>query len=298
MRLRNAELHNLYGPTEASVDVSYFACQSDSKYSTVPIGRPVANTQLHILDATLNPVPLGVTGELYIGGVQLARGYLNRDDLTQSAFVENPYFEEGHPSKRLYKTGDQARYLPDGNIEFLGRLDSQVKLHGLRIELGEIESHLNQVEGVVSSLVAVREDRPGDRKLVAYLAADKDTAIPTHVELRQLLHEHLPLYMIPTSFVTLEKFPLTPNGKIDRKALPTPQSDHSVLKSDFVPPGNLIEERLADIWCEVLRLQRVGMLDNFFELGGDSILSIQIIARFILLEPQCRMDRGRSCKST
>ena len=278
-RFSHTELHNQYGPTEASVLVTRFACQPNESYRSVPIGRPTPNNQLYILDTHLNPVPMGVTGELYIGGVQLARGYLNQQELTQRTFIENPYYGEGHSSKRLYKTGDRARHLSDGNIEFMGRMDFQVKLHGLRIELGEIEFHLNRAEGVVSSLVIVREDRPGDRKLVAYLAADKETAIPTHAELRRLLQEHLPHHMTPNAFVMLDEFPLTVNGKIDRKALPAPESDPSSLNADIVPPRNRVEQQLADTWCKVLGLERVGIEDSFFELGGDSITSIQIIVR-------------------
>nr|UBH04475.1 NosC [Desmonostoc muscorum CCALA 125] len=269
------ELHNLYGPTEAAIDVTYWQCFLDGNFRTVPIGQPIANTQIYILDEHLQPVPVGVAGELHIGGAGLARGYLNRPELTKEKFILNPFSDE--PYSRLYKTGDLARYLPDGTIEYLGRIDNQVKIRGFRIELGEIEALLNQHDDVQASCVIAREDNPGDKRLVAYIVGDQQHS-PTITQLRQFLSSQLPQYMIPHAFVMLESLPLTPNGKVDRRALKAPDS-RGELEVSFVAPRNQIEEILAQIWAEVLRVEQVGIHDNFFELGGDSILSIQIISR-------------------
>jgi len=211
------ELYNLYGPTEAAVEVSYWLCQRDSTLRTVPIGRPMANTQLYILDQKLRPVPIGVAGELYIGGANVARGYLNRPELTAERFIPDPFSKQ--PGARLYKTGDLARFLPDGAIEFLGRMDFQVKVRGHRIELGEIESVLMQHEAVREAAVLVHEAAPGDQRLVAYLVCPADP-IPTVSELRHFLKQQLPDYMIPAAFIFLEAMPLTPSGKTNRQALP------------------------------------------------------------------------------
>ncbi|WP_373690630.1 amino acid adenylation domain-containing protein [Desmonostoc muscorum] len=271
----DCELHNLYGPTEAAIDVTYWQCFPDANFRTVPIGQPIANTQIYILDEHLQPVPVGVAGELHIGGLGLARGYLNRPELTKEKFILNPFSDE--PYSRLYKTGDLARYLPDGTIEYLGRIDNQVKIRGFRIELGEIEALLNQHDDVQASCVIAREDNPGDKRLVAYIVGDQQHS-PTITQLRQFLSSQLPQYMIPHAFVMLESLPLTPNGKVDRRALKAPDS-RGELEVSFVAPRNQIEEILAQIWAEVLRVEQVGIHDNFFELGGDSILSIQIISR-------------------
>ena len=270
------ELHNLYGPTEAAVDVTHWACQRESELSTVPIGRPVANTQIYLLDSQLQPVPVGQPGELHIGGVQVARGYLNRPGLTAEKFVSDPF--NTNPDARLYKTGDLARYLPDGNILYLGRLDHQVKIRGNRIELGEIEATLSQHASVREVVVVAHEYTPGDKRLVAYVALRGATP-PTMSEWRHFLSQTLPDYMIPSAFVVLNEFPLTHNGKVDRKVLPIPELDRSNLSSCFVTPRNDTEKTLANIWAAVLKLEKVGIYDNFFDLGGDSILCIQIVAR-------------------
>jgi amino acid adenylation domain-containing protein/non-ribosomal peptide synthase protein (TIGR01720 family) len=271
-----AELHNLYGPTEAAVDVTYWACQRNSDLSTVPIGRPVANTQIYLLDSQLQPVSIGEPGELHIGGVQVARGYLNRSGLTAEKFIPDPFNSD--PDARLYKTGDLASSLPDGNILYLGRLDHQVKIRGNRIELGEIEATLNQHPSVREAVVVAHELDFGDKRLVAY-ATLREANSPTVSQWRHFLSQTLPDYMIPSAYVVLSQLPLTHNGKVDWKALPVPELDRSTLGSQFVAPRNATEERLANIWATVLKLENVGTYDNFFDLGGDSIISIQIVAK-------------------
>ena len=273
-RLPEAELHNLYGPTEAAVDVTYWACQQNDKRLTVPIGRPVANTQIYVLDPQLAPVPIGVPGELFIGGVQVGRGYVNRDELTNEHFIPDPFSHTA--GARLYKTGDLVRHLPDGAIEYLGRLDYQVKLRGQRIELGEIEATLDTHAGVAQSVVMMREDNPGDQRLVAYVV--KRQVAPSVTELKEHLAAQLPSYMVPSAFVLLEELPLMANGKIDSKALPAPE--HSLVQqSNYVAPRTAGELVLAGIWAEVLGLERVGIHDNFFELGGHSLLALIVIER-------------------
>jgi amino acid adenylation domain-containing protein len=271
----SAELHNLYGPTEAAVDVTYWVCQRSSSLRTIPIGRPIANIQMYILDSRLEPVPVGVSGELHIGGIGLARGYLNRPELTAEKFIPDPFSQA--PEARLYKTGDLARYRPDGAIEYLGRLDFQVKLRGFRIELGEIETVLKQHPSVREAVVVAREDAPGDRRLVAYVASVGES-VPAG-ELRENLKARLPAYMIPSAFVFIETFPLTPNGKLDRKALPVPEGPSPEPDGLYVAPRTPTEEALANIWREVLNLKQVGIHDNFFELGGHSLLATQVISR-------------------
>ncbi|MET3717902.1 amino acid adenylation domain-containing protein [Pseudomonas sp. PvP001] len=259
----SSELHNLYGPTEAAIDVTAWACREDG--SSVPIGRPIANTQIHILDADLNPVPVGVAGELYIAGINLARGYLGRPALTAERFVANPY---GAPGSRLYRSGDLARWRNDGAIDYLGRLDHQVKLRGLRIELGEIEAVLLAHPNVQESVVIARDER-----LIGYwVGGDTDEA-----ELKTHLGQHVPDYMVPWRLVQLEAMPLSANGKLDRKQLPTPEGQVAV--EAYVAPRSEVERALASIWAEVLGVEQVGVADNFFELGGDSILSLQVISR-------------------
>ncbi|MDQ1592736.1 MAG: hypothetical protein QOG71_3363 [Pyrinomonadaceae bacterium] len=275
----NADLHNLYGPTEAAVDVSYWACERDDARPAVPIGRPIANTQLYVLDGELQPVPVGVAGELYIAGVGLARGYLNRPALTADKFIANPFSDE--PGARLYRTGDAARFLEDGEIEFLGRLDDQVKLRGFRIELGEIESVLAEHPSLKECVVTVREDTRGDggdRRIVAYFVHAGDTpAMPD--ALRSFLRELLPEYMIPSAFVALPALPLTPNGKLDRRALPAPEPATVTGDGQGVGLLNPLEEVVAGIWAEVLGLERVGLRDNFFESGGHSLLALRVVSR-------------------
>jgi amino acid adenylation domain-containing protein len=280
-RLGHTSLFNEYGPTEATVWSSVYKCRFQEKITQVPIGRPIANTQMYILDRHLQPVPIGVPGQLYIGGDGLTRGYLNRPDLTEEKFIPNPFEKsklktQNSKSNRLYKTGDLARYLPDGNIEFLGRIDNQVKIRGFRIELGEIEAVLAQYPEVGETVVIAREDQPGNKRLVAYVVPKQEQ--PTTSELRSFLKEQLPDYMVPSAFVMLEALPLTPNGKVDRRALPAPDTTRSSLEAGFVPPRTPTEEVLAAIWADVLGIE-VGIQDDFFELGGHSLLATQIISR-------------------
>jgi amino acid adenylation domain-containing protein len=262
-------LTNLYGPTEAAVDVSCWTCSREDADGVVPIGRPVSNTQLYVLDSSLKPVPVGVPGELYIGGVQVARGYQGRAAMTAERFVPDPFSAEG--GARLYRTGDRARWRADGAIEYLGRLDFQVKVRGFRIELGEIEAVLRQHESVTDSAVLARADA-GEQRLVAYVVGDAGVE-----ELRAHVRRTLPEYMLPSAFVFLDALPLTANGKLDRKALPAP--DFAPAEERYVAPRTPVEEVLAEIWAEVLRLGRVGVTDSFFELGGHSLLVTRVVAR-------------------
>ncbi|RUR75337.1 non-ribosomal peptide synthetase [Chlorogloeopsis fritschii PCC 9212] len=271
-RRLNAELHNLYGPTEAAVDVTYWACKNNSTTATVLIGRPIANTQIYLLDKHLQSVPLGVAGELYIGGVGVGRGYFNSSDLTAEKFIPNPFSSK--PGARLYKTGDQARYLSDGNIEFLGRIDNQVKIRGFRIELGEIEARLNQHPNVREAVVKVWEDE-GDKRLVGYVSSQSKPQL-TVTQLRSFLKEQLPEYMIPSAFVILEALPLTPNGKIDRRALPAPEKNRPELAANYVIPQTKVEQTIANIWQKALNIEQIGIHDNFFELGGHSLLMLRV----------------------
>jgi acyl carrier protein len=241
----------------------------------VPIGHPIANIQIFLLDVSSNPVPIGVPGELYIAGAGLARGYLHRADLTAEKFLPNPFSNE--PGARMYRTGDLARWLPDGNLEYLGRIDHQVKLRGFRIELGEIEAALAALPEVGEVVVLAREDAPGDKRLVAYLVMNAGHSLPETAELRNRLARSLPEYMLPAHFVFLESLPLNPNGKVDRKALPAPDITRS--EKGYVAPRTPTEQTLAQIWAEVLHLERVGIHDNFFELGGHSLLVTQLISK-------------------
>ncbi|MDS1347099.1 non-ribosomal peptide synthase/polyketide synthase [Planktothrix agardhii] len=280
-------LLHVYGPTENTTFSSWYLVENvASTATTIPIGKAIANTQIYLLDKNLQPVPIGVVGELHIGGMGLAKGYLNRPELTQEKFIPNPFEKDevipptplnkdGNEPSKLYKTGDLARYLPDGNIEYLGRIDNQVKIRGFRIELGEIEALLNQNEDVQSACVIAREDNPGDKRLVAYLVPQPEIIL-TIDEIRQFLKAKLPDYMVPNAFVILEALPLTPNGKIDRRALPVPDLQS---QGEYIAPRNPIEEKLAQIWAEVLKLKRVSIEDNFFELGGHSLLATQAISR-------------------
>ena len=262
-------LHNLYGPTEAAVDVTAWACRRDDAAGTVPIGRPVWNTRMYVLDGTMQPVPPGVPGELYIGGVQVARGYLGRPGLTAERFVPDPFSPaEG---ARLYRTGDRARWGDDGTLDYLGRLDAQVKLRGFRVELGEVEAALRAHGGVRDCAVVAREDG-GDRRLVAYVAGEADGD-----GLRAHLRATLPDYMVPSAFVALDALPLTPSGKLDRRALPAP--GHRAAEAGYVAPRTPVEEVLAGIWAEVLRVERAGAQDDFFALGGHSLLATRLLSR-------------------
>jgi amino acid adenylation domain-containing protein len=272
----HSALHNLYGPTETSVDVTSWRCDPSTPLQTVPIGRPISNTQIYILDDRLEPVPVGVPGELHIGGVGLARGYLSRPDLTAERFLPDPF--SGEPGARIYKTGDLARYLPDGDIEYLGRIDNQVKIRGFRIELGEIEATLNQHPEVAEVAVIARDDGAGEERLVAYLVPSGEP--PSTSELRGFLKTKLPDYMVPAVFVTLESLPLTPSGKLDRRALPEPDHLRPELEQEFVAPRTERERILAEIWADVLGVEQVGIYDNFFDLGGDSIRAIQVLSAY------------------
>ncbi|KYC36562.1 non-ribosomal peptide synthetase [Scytonema hofmannii PCC 7110] len=281
-------LHNCYGPTEASIDTTFWTCQRGTHGIFAPIGRPISHAEIYVLDENLQPVPVGEPGELHIGGVGLARGYFNRPELTDEKFIPNPFNKAtvknsfGLPClDRLYKTGDLVRYLPDGNIEFLGRIDHQVKIRGFRIELGEIEAKLGTHPAVQQTLVMAREDVPGDKQLVAYVVVDPEqnsTQRPSHTELRLFLQDKLPHYVIPASFVFLDTMPLNPNGKVNRHALPAPDKG-SYSKNNFVEPLTPIERVLSAIWAEVLGLEVIGIHDNFFELGGHSLLATQVMSR-------------------
>jgi amino acid adenylation domain-containing protein/non-ribosomal peptide synthase protein (TIGR01720 family)/FkbM family methyltransferase len=263
---------NAYGPTEATICASYSQLRGEG--DRLPIGRPVRNVRLYVLDGAMGLSPLGAAGELCIGGAGLTRGYLGRPDLTAEAFVPDPL--AAAPGERLYRTGDLARWLPDGEIEFLGRADHQVKVRGFRIELEEVETALARHEGVRETVVMARRDAGGPARLVAYVVP-REGGRPAAGELRSLLSHSLPDYMVPAVFVNLDRLPLLPNGKVDRKALPPP--GEALPESGYGAPRTPVEETLATLWAETLRLDRVGVHDNFFELGGDSILSLQIVAR-------------------
>lgn len=269
---RGAALWNMYGPTETTI---WSLIDRVEPGAPVTIGRPIANTQVYILDPVGQPVPVGVPGELHIGGLGLAQGYHNQPELMREKFISNPF--SGDPDARLYKTGDLARYFPDGKIEFLGRNDLQVKIRGFRIELGEVEAALNWHPAVREAVVVVRADDAGDKVLVAYLVLDQYPA-PSVGQMRRFLSDKLPDYMVPAAFVVLEAFPLTPNGKVDRRALPPPDGARPNLESEYVPPQTPTEKRLVEIWGELLGAERLGIHDNFFELGGHSLLAVQLIS--------------------
>jgi amino acid adenylation domain-containing protein/non-ribosomal peptide synthase protein (TIGR01720 family) len=272
----SCELHNLYGPTEAAVDVTSWACRAGETRRTVPIGKPIANTQIYILGTDGQLVAPRVAGELHIGGVSLARGYLKRAGLTAEKFIPDEW--SGEAGSRLYRTGDRARFLPDGNIEYLGRIDHQVKLRGMRIELGEIEATLKGHALVRDCVALVRMAQQAEARLEAYLVIDEAGGL-TGSELRVWLKERLPEYMIPQVFVMLDEIPLSPNGKIDRRALLESGGAEPELTTGYVAPRSLVEQMVAGIWEEVLGVERVGLRDNFFELGGHSLLAMQVISR-------------------
>jgi amino acid adenylation domain-containing protein len=272
---------NAYGPTEATIGPCWYEVTGALPAETVPIGTPIANAQIFILDGYGQLAPVGVPGEIHIGGVGVARGYLKRPALTAERFITNPNVPTFQRSNvptfhRLYKTGDQGRYLPDGTIEYLGRIDTQVKLRGFRVELSEIEAVLRQYEAVQDAAVILRENTPGDQLLVAYLVAARAVEL---APLRQWLQQKLPDYMLPSAFVELEALPLTPNGKVDRKALPAPDGARSALDAAYVAPCTPEEEIIAGLWAQVLGVARVGVHDNFFELGGHSLLATQLLSR-------------------
>jgi amino acid adenylation domain-containing protein len=267
------KIWNLYGPTEATANASVARVVPEKEIS---IGRAIANAQLYVLDSHMNPTPVRAAGELHIGGDGLARGYLDRPDLTAERFIPHPYSKE--PGARLYRTGDLARYLPDGNLEFLGRLDDQVKLRGYRIELGEIEAALREHPGIREAVALARQDSPGEKRLVAYIVPEREPA-PTVSEARAFLKERLPDYMVPSAFVTLDGLPLSPNGKVDRRALPAPDQTRPEVGAVHIAPRTPAEEVIAGIWSQVLGVERVGVYDNFFDLGGHSLLATQVISR-------------------
>jgi len=276
----DAALHNLYGPTEAAVDVTAWPCGRGGDES-VPIGRPIGNLRIHILDRNLRVAPVGIPGELLIGGVGLARGYLGRPGLTAERFVPDPLAGQSPgsaPGGRLYRTGDLARHRPDGRIEFLGRLDHQVKVRGFRIELGEIEAALSGHPAVREAVVVTRDDLPGDRRLVAYVVA-AEGALSDVTELRRFLGASLPEHMVPSAFVFLEALPLTPSGKVDRRSLPAPAHERPELETSYAAPRTDLERLLADLWAERLDVEQVGVDDDFFALGGDSIQGAMLVNR-------------------
>ncbi len=268
-------VYNLYGPSEDTTYSTWARIEKDDALEP-SIGYPIANSQAYILDESFKPVPVGAIGELFLGGEGVSRGYLNRPALTAERYVPDPF--SGRAGARLYRTGDQSRYRPDGKIEFLGRMDHQVKIRGFRIELGEIEAVLSRHPNMDSQVVIAREAADGSKQLVAYFVA-KHLPAPSVGELRQHLLTKLPEYMLPSYFIRLEQMPLNPNGKIERKALPAP--DESLLErgAEYVAPRTPIEERLAHIWGDVLRMKGVGIHDNFFELGGHSLLATQVTTR-------------------
>ncbi|MBA2582533.1 MAG: non-ribosomal peptide synthase/polyketide synthase [Bacteroidetes bacterium] len=265
-------LHNQYGPSETHVVTSYSLCGKDNLSETLPpIGKPIANTTAYILDKAGNPVPVGVAGELYLGGVQVARGYLNRQDLTAEKFLPNPFT----PGEVFYKTGDLAKWLPDGNIMFLGRIDGQVKIRGFRIELGEIESNLLNHPEIIEAAVIVKEIHSGVKELAAYIVAQKELSLN---EIRKYLGKSLPEYMIPAYFSSLEKLPLSPNGKVDKRALPEPEGGLAT-GTEYVEPSTETEKQLALIWQELLGVEKIGLKDNFFDLGGHSLKATMLVSR-------------------
>jgi surfactin family lipopeptide synthetase A len=267
------DFFNAYGPTESTVCATLTRCDPASPRPP-SIGRPIANMEVFVLDRSGEPVPVGVPGELHIGGVGLARGYHGRPALTAERFVPHPFSQR--PGARLYRTGDLVRYLPDGNIDFLGRIDFQVKVRGFRIELEEIEGALGGHPSLRQVVVVAREDRPGEKRLVAYVVAARGDEAPTVEALRGFLSERLPEYMVPSDFVALDALPLTPNGKVDRKALPDPRGFRPNLAAEFVAPETEVERALAEVWREVLGVERVGVEDNFFDLGGHSLLLMKV----------------------
>lgn len=277
---KRVRLFNTYGPTEATIVATRWELSPSAEGGTalpdVPIGRAIANVQTYVLDRYLRPVAMGVAGELHIGGVGVARGYLNAPELTAERFIPNLFSSE--PGARLYKTGDRVRYRPDGNLEFLGRFDDQAKVRGFRVEPGEIEVALSRHAAVRENVVVARENGQGSHHLVAYVVAAHEPA-PTVSELRGFLEEKLPEYMVPSAFVLLDAIPLTPHGKVDRGALPTPDGTRPELNKPFVAPCTPTEKLLAQIWAQVLGVEPIGVQDNFFDLGGHSLLATQILFR-------------------
>jgi amino acid adenylation domain-containing protein len=270
----SAGLHNLYGPTEAAVDVTYWQCRRDDTQRSVPIGRPIANTKIYIVDKSLHPVPIGIPGELLIGGIAVGRGYYREPELTAAKFIPDPFSKD--PEARVYRTGDLARYRPDGNIEFIGRADSQIKLRGFRIELGEIEARLAEHPGIREAAVVAQTDHAGEPRIVGYYTSRPLPGVNLESrELRAHLLIHLPEYMVPAAFVELERLPLTPNGKLDRKKLPAPEW----RGREYAAPEGKTEILMTEIFLEVLGVERIGRHDGFFEMGGHSVMAARLTAR-------------------
>ena len=271
-------LVNSYGLTEATMDSTYFEPSSDAQLPPgrfVPIGRPLPNTRVYVLDGSLEPQPIGIPGELCIGGAGVARGYLNRPELTAERFTPDPFCDE--PSARMYRTGDLARWLADGTIEFIGRSDRQLKIRGFRIEPGEIEAVLERHSAIRAAVVVDRLDSHGETRLVAYI--DADGPAPEAADLRAFLSDHVPHYMVPSAYVNVDELPLTPNGKVDRDALPEPRWDQDSAFGKFVAPRTETERGIADIWSKVLSVGEIGIHDNFFALGGHSLLAMRVMSR-------------------
>ncbi len=266
------DLHNQYGPTEAAMNTTYWDCLREGEQQAVPIGRPLANVHLYLLDAALNPVPQGIPGELYIGGLGLARGYFNRPELTAERFIPHPFSKQG--GERLYRTGDRVRYGAGGVVEFLGRVDHQVKIRGIRVEPGEIETALRTSALVQEAAVVAREDIPGTLRLVAYVVPGQGQLV-TADALRAFLQTCLPEYMLPEVFLLLDTLPLSPNGKLDRLALPAPDGSRPALRATYVAPRDVLELQLVQIWEELLQVHPVGVTDDFFDLGGHSLLAVR-----------------------
>jgi amino acid adenylation domain-containing protein len=270
--LPNCRFVNLYGSSEVAADATFYVSRKGDG-DTVPIGRPLPNTRIYILDEDGEPTPIGVTGQIHVGGIAVARGYLNQPQLTEERFVKDPFTTD--PRARMYRTGDLGRWMSDGNIEYLGRNDSQVKIRGHRIELGGIEAQLTSYEHVREAAVIVSEEEDGQKRLVAYVTLKKATSA---TELREFLARRLPEYMVPSAYVVVDSLPLTPSGKLDRRALSATQASVLTLREYQAPQGEE-EETLAAVWRELLRVERVGRDDNFFELGGNSLLALRLVIR-------------------
>jgi acyl-CoA synthetase (AMP-forming)/AMP-acid ligase II/acyl carrier protein len=271
-RLPGTVLHHLYGPSEAATAMMNPRLGPAQARRVVPIGRPTANSRMYLLDAAGHPVPVGVVGEMYVGGHSVARGYLGRAAQTAERFVPDPF---GEPGARLYRSGDLGRWLDDGRVEFMGRNDFQVKVRGFRVELGEIEARLREHPRVRETVVMARADAGGENRLIAWYTGDETVEA---AELRAHLSERLPDYMVPAAFVRMERFPLTPSVKLDRKALPDPEGDAYAAR-EYEAPADETEEALAGIWAEVLRVDRVGRRDDFFALGGHSLSAVRVVSR-------------------
>jgi acyl carrier protein len=269
------EVFNLYGPTEDTTYSTWGLMNRDDEEAPA-VGRPISNTQAYVLDRRGRPLPIGVPGELHLGGMGLARGYLGRPDLTAEKFIPDSFSVE--PGARMYRTGDLARFLPDGRIDFLGRMDHQVKIRGYRIEPGEIEAALNEYPSVKTCVVVARADADDDKRLVAYIVA-RDGEKPGHLELRSFLRARLLEQMVPSAFVLLDEMPLTPNGKINRRALPAPEVSRPEIEQRYVAPRNDIEVALVELWQEVLGINPIGVSDNFFDLGGHSLKATSLLSK-------------------